>query len=143
MASDLELTRFESSQRQDLPTTTAYSQETTVYSKEETATNTTATTLVTGSTSQIKTDYTSEIQLGSDRAPSTPDRDIETENRAHEPKAIPVPRLKRRGLLGQITIIPEVDNPRAYSRTTKWILTWTVSLATLIAPMGTSIFYRM
>jgi hypothetical protein len=74
---------------------------------------------------------------------STPERDAEAGNKSDEPRPVPVPRLKRRGLFGQFTLVPEVENPRAYSRSTKWILTCTVSLATLIAPMGTSIFYRM
>jgi hypothetical protein len=69
--------------------------------------------------------------------------DPEPANRAeNSPPPIPVPLLKRRGLLAQATLIPEVENARAYSRRTKWILTWILSFSTLIAPIGTSIFYR-
>ncbi|KAH8691964.1 major facilitator superfamily domain-containing protein [Talaromyces proteolyticus] len=69
-------------------------------------------------------------------------QDPESGNNTGHPAAVTsVPRLKRRGLFSQITIIPEVDNPRAYSRLTKWIITCIVSFSTLIAPLGTSIFY--
>lgn len=84
----------------------------------------------------------SDLKQYPEKAPSTPERDAEAVNKSNEPRPVPVPRLRRRGLFGQLTLVPEVENPRAYSRSTKWILTCTVSLATLIAPMGTSIFYR-
>ncbi|EED22686.1 bicyclomycin resistance protein, putative [Talaromyces stipitatus ATCC 10500] len=83
----------------------------------------------------------SELRPESEKAPSAPYRDAEAANKHDKLRPVPVPRLKRRGLFGQITLIPEVENPRAYARSTKWILTCTISLATLIAPMGTSIFY--
>ncbi|KAJ6014552.1 hypothetical protein N7540_009143 [Penicillium herquei] len=51
-----------------------------------------------------------------------------------------VPRLKRRGLLGQITLISEVENPRTYSRHMKWFITFIVALAGVVAPMGSAIF---
>jgi hypothetical protein len=104
--------------------------------------HTTTTTTVTSYSSEIQLDYTSEKQFDLEKAPSTPERDAEAGNKVHEPRPVPVPRLKRRGFLGQITLVPEVENPRAYSRSTKWVLTSTISLATLIAPIGTSIFYR-
>ena len=53
-----------------------------------------------------------------------------------------IPRFKRRGLLGSLTIVPEVDRPYDYSRNTKWMLTCVVSLAGAVAPFGSSIFYR-
>ncbi|PKS07618.1 hypothetical protein jhhlp_006224 [Lomentospora prolificans] len=52
-----------------------------------------------------------------------------------------IPRFKRRGLLGSLTIVPEVDRPYDYSRNTKWMLTCVVSLAGAVAPFGSSIFY--
>lgn len=85
----------------------------------------------------------SELRPDPEKVSSTPERDAEAGNKSQEPRPVPVPRWKRRGLFGSLTLISEVDNPRAYPRSTKWILTCTVSLATLIAPMGTSIFYRM
>ena len=55
---------------------------------------------------------------------------------------IVVPRLKRRGLLGQVTLVAEIENPKAYSRPMKWFITFIVSLAGTLAPLGTSIFFR-
>jgi hypothetical protein len=54
-----------------------------------------------------------------------------------------VPRLKRRGLCGQFTLIAEVENPKEYLRRTKWFLTFVVAFAGSAAPMGSSIFFRM
>ena len=53
-----------------------------------------------------------------------------------------IPRSKRRGLLGRFSVIPEVDRPYDYSRSTKWMLTGVVSMAGAVAPFGSSIFYR-
>ncbi|KAH8742776.1 major facilitator superfamily transporter [Diaporthe sp. PMI_573] len=52
-----------------------------------------------------------------------------------------VRRSKRRGLLGRFAIVPEVNNPYNYRNSTKWGITATISLATVVAPMGSSIFY--
>lgn len=54
--------------------------------------------------------------------------------------AIVVSRLKRRGLFAQLTLVPEVENPKTYSRKTRWFLTIVVAAAGATAPMGTSIF---
>jgi hypothetical protein len=51
-------------------------------------------------------------------------------------------RSKRRGLLGRFSVIPEVDRPYDYSRSTMWMLTGVVSMAGAVAPFGSSIFYR-
>lgn len=53
-----------------------------------------------------------------------------------------VPRSKRRGILGSLTITPEVENPYDYKKSTKWGLTFIVALATAAAPLGSTIFYR-
>lgn len=53
-----------------------------------------------------------------------------------------VPRSKRRGLFGRLAIIPEVDNPYDYKRSTKWLITLIVALAAAAAPMGSAIFLR-
>src|SRR6266536_987633 len=53
-----------------------------------------------------------------------------------------VPRSKRRGLFGQLALIPEVDNPYDYKRSTKWLVTLIVALAAAAAPMGSAIFLR-
>ncbi|OJJ02830.1 hypothetical protein ASPVEDRAFT_132998 [Aspergillus versicolor CBS 583.65] len=52
-----------------------------------------------------------------------------------------VPRLKRRGLFGQITLVDEVENPKAYPRNKKWLITFVVAVAGSVAPMGSSIFF--
>lgn len=59
-----------------------------------------------------------------------------------EPGPVMVPRLKRRGLFGQFTLLAEVENPKAYSRKTKWFITFIVAVAGATAPMGSSIFFR-
>jgi hypothetical protein len=53
-----------------------------------------------------------------------------------------VPRSKRRGLLGRLSIIPEVDRPYDYANCTKWLITLVVALAGAAAPLGSAIFLR-
>ena len=38
-----------------------------------------------------------------------------------------VPKAKRRGLLGRLTLVPELENSKEYSRAIKWFITFTVS----------------
>ncbi|KAL4930745.1 MFS transporter [Aspergillus undulatus] len=52
-----------------------------------------------------------------------------------------VPRRKRRGLFGQITLLEEVENPKAYPRNKKWFITFIVAVAGSVGPMGSSIFF--
>ncbi|KAH1552394.1 hypothetical protein KXV92_006755 [Aspergillus fumigatus] len=59
----------------------------------------------------------------------------------HESLPIAVPRLKRRGLFGQLTLLAEVENPKTYLRKTKWFITFIVALAGSTAPMGSSILF--
>lgn len=54
-----------------------------------------------------------------------------------------VPRSQRRWLLGRFALIPEVNNSYEYRNSTKWGITATVSLTTVVAPMGSSISYHM
>ncbi|KAJ6171224.1 hypothetical protein N7470_000291 [Penicillium chermesinum] len=54
---------------------------------------------------------------------------------------VKVPRLQRKGLLGQITLLAEVENPRTYSRRTKWFISFVVALAAIATPLGSSIFF--
>ena len=53
-----------------------------------------------------------------------------------------VPRSERRGLLARFTIIPEVERPYDYKRSTKWLITLQVALAAAAAPMGSAILLR-
>ena len=50
-----------------------------------------------------------------------------------------IPRSERRGLLARCTIIPEVERPYDYKRSTKWLITLQVALAAAAAPMGSAI----
>jgi len=53
-----------------------------------------------------------------------------------------VPRSQRRGLLGILSIIPEVERPYDYADGTKWLITFIVALAAAAAPLGSAIFFR-
>lgn len=53
-----------------------------------------------------------------------------------------VPRSKRRGLFGSLTLVPEIANPPDYKSSTKWSLVFIVALATAAAPLGSTIMYR-
>lgn len=65
-----------------------------------------------------------------------------TYSNTSEPSPVVVPRLKRRGLFGQFTLLAEVENPKNYPRKTKWFITFIVAVAGATAPMGSSIFFR-
>lgn len=78
----------------------------------------------------------------------------ETHNTLEEPRStisntpssihelVVIPRDKRRGLLARFALIPEVENPKDYSRRTKWTLTAFVALAGAAGPMASGIFMR-
>ncbi|KAM5433182.1 hypothetical protein MferCBS31731_007179 [Microsporum ferrugineum] len=51
-----------------------------------------------------------------------------------------VPRSRRRGLFGSLTLLAEVENPKHYSRKAKWFITFVVAVAAGAAPMGSAIF---
>lgn len=53
-----------------------------------------------------------------------------------------VPLSERRGLLGRLSVIPEVTNPYSYGKGTKWWMTVIVSFAAITSSTGSSIFYR-
>ena len=57
-------------------------------------------------------------------------------------RIIKVPRSKRRGLFGRLTLVPEVERPYDYNNSTKWFITAVVALAAAAAPAGSSIFFR-
>lgn len=64
---------------------------------------------------------------------------VETETRT--PKAVKVPRSKRRGLFGRFTIVAEVEEPKHYPRRTKWFITFVIALAAAAAPLGSTIIF--
>lgn len=54
-----------------------------------------------------------------------------------------VHRSERRGLLANLLVIPEVDDPYLYSNKKKWLITFVVSMGGMAAPGASNIFYRM
>lgn len=50
-----------------------------------------------------------------------------------------VPKDQRRGLLARLAVIAEVEDPKHYSRKTKWIITFVVAMAGAGAPLGSGI----
>ncbi|RDW60401.1 MFS transporter [Aspergillus mulundensis] len=82
-----------------------------------------------------------------DRHPTTPGKDVEDQVKvtpaAASEEEVPrvVPRLSRRGLFGQITLLEEIENPKCYPRNKKWFITFVVAVAGSVAPMGSSIFF--
>lgn len=57
-------------------------------------------------------------------------------------QVIKVPRAKRRGLFGRLSILAEVEEPKDYPRRTKWFITFVVGMAALAAPLGSTIIFR-
>lgn len=58
------------------------------------------------------------------------------------PPTTTVPGLNRRGLLGLLSIIPEIENPQNYGNGAKWLITFIVAVAGAAAPLGSAIFFR-
>lgn len=58
------------------------------------------------------------------------------------PAPVKVPKSNRRGLLGRLTLVAEVEEPQDYSRRTKWYITFVVALAGVAAPLASSIILR-
>ncbi|KAL4938128.1 hypothetical protein BDV06DRAFT_215333 [Aspergillus oleicola] len=84
------------------------------------------------------------ISEASEHSRTIPGKDTEDQVApSAPPEATPqvVPRLKRRGLLGQITLLEEVENPKNYPRNKKWFITFIVAVAGSVGPMGSSIFF--
>lgn len=77
-----------------------------------------------------------------ERESGTKQRDVEAvETEVEDPKPVKVPRSQRRGLFGRFTIVAEVEEPKHYSRRTKWYITFVVALAAVAAPMGSAIIF--
>lgn len=72
----------------------------------------------------------------------TPVATIDSEKGA-PPAQVPVDRSQRRGFLPQLTLVPELHDPRTYSGGTKWLLTSLVAVAGAMSSTGSSIFYRL
>ncbi|KAL5340504.1 major facilitator superfamily domain-containing protein [Aspergillus crustosus] len=92
----------------------------------------------------ISDDDDHSISEASSRAPTTPGKDAEDQvtcSTTIEELPRVVPRLQRRGLFGQLTLLEELENPKAYPRNNKWFITFVVAVAGSVAPMGSSIFF--
>ena len=77
------------------------------------------------------------------REPDAHQRDVErVESETQDPTPVKVPRSQRRGLFGRFTIVAEVEEPKHYSRRTKWYITFVVSLAAVAAPIGSTVIFR-
>lgn len=53
-----------------------------------------------------------------------------------------VPRGKRRGMLGQLGLVPEIENPKEYSNFIKNYITLLVAAGGAAAPMASTILFR-
>ena len=58
------------------------------------------------------------------------------------PPAVKVPSSRRRGFLGKLAVLAEVENPYHYSRAKKWTITFIVALCGVSAPLASSIILR-
>lgn len=59
-----------------------------------------------------------------------------------QPLPTKVPRSMRRGLLGRCSLLAEVHEPKDYPRSTKWYVTFVVSLAGATAPLASTVIFR-
>ncbi|KAL8916205.1 MAG: hypothetical protein Q9208_008657 [Pyrenodesmia sp. 3 TL-2023] len=85
-----------------------------------------------------------EPDTNTETPPALEERDIEaskeqaTADYVH-PAPVTIPKSCRRGILGQFTLVAEVEDPKDYPRLTKWYITFVVALAAVAAPMGSAI----
>ena len=69
--------------------------------------------------------------------------DLEKVQSEPTPDVVKIPRAQRRGLFGRFTIVAEVTEPKHYPRSTKWFITFVISMAAVAAPVGSTIIFRM
>ncbi|XXH03400.1 hypothetical protein Hte_009801 [Hypoxylon texense] len=82
------------------------------------------------------------IPVDEEAATATPAARVRSQASSTRSRALSVvPRLKRRGLFAQLTLVPEVDRPYDYPNKVKWTITAFVAMAACAAPMGSAIFY--
>ena len=74
-----------------------------------------------------------DVEAQTPSMPSTP-----TPQPPHPTK---VPRAQRRGLLGRLTLVAEVDDPHTLPAFQKWFITFIVSIAAFAAPTGSTILF--
>ena len=59
-----------------------------------------------------------------------------------QPPPVKVARAERRGLFARFTILAEVEEPKNYPRSTKWLITFLIAMAAVAAPLGSAIILR-
>ncbi|MCJ1419877.1 hypothetical protein MMC32_006233 [Xylographa parallela] len=90
--------------------------------------------------------YAAESSPGTVRVEESQEGDLEAQVRVPDadsviPAAVKTPRSQRRGLLARFAILAEVEEPKHYSRRSKWFITFVVALAAVAAPIGSAIFF--
>ena len=58
------------------------------------------------------------------------------------PPPVRVPTAERGGLFARFCILAEVEEPKHYSRKTKWFITFIIALAAVTASLGSTIILR-
>ena len=59
-----------------------------------------------------------------------------------QPPPVKVARARRRGLFARFTVLAEVEEPKDYPRSTKWLITFIIAMAAVAAPLGSAIILR-
>jgi len=80
------------------------------------------------------------IPVGGDEEPPQESKSRALSTKSHTLSI--VPRSQRRGILGKLAIIPEVEKPHDYKNKTKWIITAITACSGTAAPLGSAIFFR-
>lgn len=85
--------------------------------------------------------------INEDECQDKEERDVELAQKVSiadslQPPPVKIPRANRRGLLARFTVIAEVEEPKNYSRGTKWFITFIIALAAVAAPLGSAIILR-
>ncbi|MCJ1400222.1 hypothetical protein MMC11_003426 [Xylographa trunciseda] len=98
-----------------------------------------------------ESDLSTETHLSSSNPERTSieeveERDVEAQARDPDavsitPVAVKIPRSQRRGLLARFCILAEVEEPKHYSRRSKWFITFVVASAAIAQPLGSAIFF--
>lgn len=93
---------------------------------------------------RISNESVSDEPSKSDKSLGVEKNDIDSQSVSQEaPVALKVPRAQRRGLFGRFTLLAEVNDPRRYPRRVKWFITFVIACAALVAPLGSTIIFRM
>ena len=67
---------------------------------------------------------------------------VAPEESEQNPPPVKVPRSARRGLLGKLAVLAEVEEPKHYPDSVKWFITFVIAVAAMAAPLGSTILFR-